>query len=79
MAILAGDAMLSRAFEYIARETRGVPADRIVRVIADLGKAVGSEGTSPVISPLAFSLAIFIFVGNFLTKFLTEISDLFIY
>jgi geranylgeranyl pyrophosphate synthase len=32
VAILAGDALLALAFEYIARETRNVPADRIVRV-----------------------------------------------
>jgi geranylgeranyl diphosphate synthase type II len=44
IAILAGDALLSRSFEYIARATRGAPADRVLRVIADVGKAVGSEG-----------------------------------
>ena len=44
MAILAGDALLSHAFEYIARETKGVPAEKILRVIADVGKCVGSEG-----------------------------------
>ncbi len=42
--MLTGDSLLSFAFEHIARETKGVPADRIVRVIAHLGKAVGSEG-----------------------------------
>lgn len=31
-AILAGDALLSLAFEHIARETKGVPAGRIVQV-----------------------------------------------
>ncbi len=44
MAILAGDALLSYAFEYIARYTQGVPAERVLRVIADLGRAVGAEG-----------------------------------
>jgi len=44
MAILAGDALLSHAFEHIARETKGVPAEKILRVIADVGKCVGSEG-----------------------------------
>jgi len=44
MAILSGDAMLTRAFEYIARETRGVPAERVLKVVADVAKAVGSEG-----------------------------------
>lgn len=43
-AVLAGDALLSYAFEHIARATTGVPADRVLRVIAHLGKAVGSEG-----------------------------------
>ena len=45
MAILAGDALLSHAFEYIGRETpKSVPADRTLRVIVDVGKCVGSEG-----------------------------------
>ncbi len=35
-AILAGDALLSLAFEHIARETEGVAADRIVRVCCGL-------------------------------------------
>jgi geranylgeranyl diphosphate synthase type II len=43
-AVLAGDALLSFSFEHIARETTGVPADRVLRVISFLGKAVGSEG-----------------------------------
>jgi geranylgeranyl diphosphate synthase type II len=43
-AVLAGDALLSFSFEHIARETKGVPADRVLRVICFLGKAVGSEG-----------------------------------
>ena len=32
VAILAGDALLCLAFEYICRETRGVAPERIVRV-----------------------------------------------
>lgn len=44
IAILAGDALLSLSFEYVARETRGVAPERIVQVISELGKAVGSEG-----------------------------------
>lgn len=43
-AVLAGDALLSLAFEHIAKATKGVPAERVVRVIAYLGRAVGSEG-----------------------------------
>ena len=45
MAILAGDALLSHAFEHIGRATpKEVPADRTLRVIVDVGKCVGSEG-----------------------------------
>lgn len=44
IAILAGDALLSYAFEYIARATKGVDPSRVLQVVADLGKAVGSEG-----------------------------------
>jgi geranylgeranyl diphosphate synthase type II len=44
VAILAGDALLSLAFEFIARETKGVPAEAVVRVVVEVGRAVGSEG-----------------------------------
>lgn len=44
MAILAGDALLTYAFEHIARDTKGVPADRVVRVIVELARASGAEG-----------------------------------
>lgn len=44
MAILAGDALLTYAFEHIARDTKGVSADRVVRVIVELGRASGAEG-----------------------------------
>lgn len=44
VAILAGDALLSLAFEYIARETKDVSPERVLRVIVEVGKAVGSEG-----------------------------------
>ena len=44
VAILAGDALLAYAFEYVARKTVGVAPERMLRVIADLGKAVGAEG-----------------------------------
>ncbi len=43
IAILAGDALLSYAFEYIAR-TPNVQSDRLLQVILRLGKAVGAEG-----------------------------------
>lgn len=44
VAILAGDALLAYAFEYIASQTQNVPADRVLRVIAHLGRAVGAAG-----------------------------------
>jgi len=47
MAILAGDALLTFAFEHIARDTKGVAAERIVRVIAELGRASGTSSSSP--------------------------------
>jgi hypothetical protein len=43
VALLAGDALLSFAFEHIARDTKA-PAEQIVRVITELGKSVGSGG-----------------------------------
>nr|6SXN_F Chain F, Geranylgeranyl pyrophosphate synthase [Picosynechococcus sp. PCC 7002] len=43
IAILAGDALLSYAFEYVAR-TPDVPAERLLQVIVRLGQAVGAEG-----------------------------------
>lgn len=44
IAILAGDGLLAYAFEFVATQTQGVCADRIVQVIAKLGKAVGAAG-----------------------------------
>ena len=44
VAILAGDALLSTSFEHVARETKGVPAERVVQVLSILGKAVGPVG-----------------------------------
>lgn len=43
VALLAGDALLSYAFEHIARDTQA-PAEQIVRVITELGRSVGSVG-----------------------------------
>ncbi|MFQ4139710.1 geranylgeranyl diphosphate synthase CrtE [Nodosilinea sp. PGN35] len=44
VAILAGDALLTYAFEYVATQTQGAAPERVLRVIAGLGKAVGGEG-----------------------------------
>lgn len=44
IAILAGDGLLAYAFEYVATETRNVPPERLVGVLARLGRTVGAEG-----------------------------------
>ena len=46
VAILAGDALLSYAFEHIARATDSscVPPEKTLRIIMEVGKAVGGEG-----------------------------------
>jgi geranylgeranyl diphosphate synthase type II len=44
VAILAGDALLSTSFEHVARETKGVPAERTVEVLRRLGTSVGAYG-----------------------------------
>ncbi|GAP99240.1 geranylgeranyl diphosphate synthase CrtE [Leptolyngbya sp. NIES-2104] len=44
VAILAGDGLLAYAFEHIVEETKNVPADRLIKVIARLGRAVGAAG-----------------------------------
>ncbi len=44
VAILAGDGLLAYAFEHIAEETKDVPTDRLMKVIARLGRAVGAAG-----------------------------------
>ncbi|KAL2498181.1 Heterodimeric geranylgeranyl pyrophosphate synthase large subunit 1 [Abeliophyllum distichum] len=41
---LAGDALLAYAFEHMAIATKGVPSERIVRVIGELARSIGSEG-----------------------------------
>ncbi|KAI9113655.1 hypothetical protein K1719_015582 [Acacia pycnantha] len=44
VAVLAGDALLSFAFEHIAVGTVGVSPARVVRAIGELAKSVGAEG-----------------------------------
>jgi geranylgeranyl diphosphate synthase, type II len=44
MAILAGDALLAYAFEFIADRTAGVPAERVINVVKLLGHAVAATG-----------------------------------
>jgi geranylgeranyl diphosphate synthase type II len=44
IAILAGDGLLAYAFEHLASETQNVPADRLLKIVALLGRAVGAAG-----------------------------------
>ncbi|MBD2056662.1 polyprenyl synthetase family protein [Oculatella sp. FACHB-28] len=44
VAILAGDGLLAYAFEFIALQTQGVPAEQVLQVISRLGRAVGAAG-----------------------------------
>ncbi|XP_065875103.1 geranylgeranyl pyrophosphate synthase, chloroplastic-like [Euphorbia lathyris] len=44
VAVLAGDALLSFAFEHIAVSTVNVSPGRIVRAIGELARAIGAEG-----------------------------------
>lgn len=44
IAILAGDGLLSYAFEFIAANTRNVPPQQVLQVIARLGHTVGAAG-----------------------------------
>lgn len=44
IAILAGDGLLAYAFEYIATQTQGVPAERVLKVVAKVARAVGAAG-----------------------------------
>ena len=44
IAILAGDGLLSYAFEFVATQTKDVPPQQVLQVITRLGKAVGAAG-----------------------------------
>lgn len=44
VAILAGDGLLAYAFEHVATYTRDVPLERVLQVIARLGRATGAAG-----------------------------------
>ncbi|GAC1490902.1 MAG: polyprenyl synthetase family protein [Chamaesiphon sp.] len=42
IAILAGDGLLAYAFEYVASQTQGVPAQQVLQVVIRLAHAVGA-------------------------------------
>lgn len=44
IAILAGDGLLAYAFEYVVENTRDVPAEYLLKIVARLGHAVAATG-----------------------------------
>ena len=44
VAILAGDALLTRAFEMVALRSPGVPAERLLKVVGELSLLAGAPG-----------------------------------
>lgn len=44
IAILAGDGLLAYAFEHVAINTQNVPTERVLQVVARLGRALGAAG-----------------------------------
>ncbi|GAB1540585.1 polyprenyl synthetase family protein [Scytonema sp. NUACC21] len=44
IAILAGDALLAYAFEFIVKKTEKVPAERLLQIVAKLGHAIAATG-----------------------------------
>lgn len=44
IAILAGDGLLAYAFEYVATQTQNVPPQKVLNVLARLGRTVGAAG-----------------------------------
>ncbi len=44
VAILAGDALLTRAFEMVSLRSAGVPAERLLKVVGELSRVAGAPG-----------------------------------
>ena len=44
LAILAGDALLTRAFEMVSIRTTGIPAERLLRIVGELSLCAGAPG-----------------------------------
>ncbi|XP_038683646.1 geranylgeranyl pyrophosphate synthase 7, chloroplastic-like [Tripterygium wilfordii] len=44
VAILASTALFCLAFEHVVSKTKNVPPDRVVRVIMEIGSAIGTDG-----------------------------------
>ncbi|MGI0491977.1 geranylgeranyl diphosphate synthase CrtE [Alkalinema pantanalense CENA528] len=81
IAILAGDALLSYAFEYVAKETQGVPADRVLDVVMLLGRAFARLVDGQVVDlqsegNAAIGLETLTFIHNNKTSALLEASVL---
>ncbi len=81
VAILAGDGLLAYAFEHVAKNTQGVPLDRVLEVIVKLGQAfhdlvcgqvvdIQSEGKSDM------TIDTLTYIHNHKTSALLEVSVL---
>ena len=44
IAVLSGDAVLAFTFEHIAVSTMDVPPTRVIRVVGELARSIGTEG-----------------------------------
>lgn len=81
VAILAGDGLLAYAFEYVARETKNVPIDRVLDVIVRLGRSVGDLVSGQVVDLQSegnpdIPLETLTFIHNHKTSALLEASVL---
>jgi geranylgeranyl diphosphate synthase, type II len=81
IAILAGDGLLAYAFEYVARETKGVPIDRVLQVVIQLGQAFHKLVCGQVVDLMSegksdMTIDTLTYIHNHKTSALLEISVL---
>jgi geranylgeranyl diphosphate synthase, type II len=81
IAILAGDGLLAYAFEYVARETKGVPTDRVLQVVIQLGQAFHKLVCGQVVDLMSegksdMTIDTLTYIHNHKTSALLEISVL---
>jgi geranylgeranyl diphosphate synthase, type II len=82
VAVLSGDGLLAFAFEHVAEQTQGVPADRVLNVIVKLGQAFHKLVCGQVVDiqsegkPEAMSIETLTYIHNHKTSALLEVSVL---
>jgi geranylgeranyl diphosphate synthase type II len=81
VAILAGDGLLAYAFEYVAKETQAVPADRVLQVVIQLGQAFHKLVCGQVVDLMSegqrdMSIDTLTYIHNHKTSALLEVSVL---